>query len=185
MKRTTTAIVGIAALTGAFTLSACSGSSPAVDTGRAGTVTPAESSAWRGDLVVGVGDQQSADLITLPSPEQIDARCYGSGDNLRVEISAPNDWHASLTHGSQTVTVENERLKYPAQEFTTPQSSLDYDVEWNRKFQSKDVFLSGVTWDVPQIGDVEIQINEETPPHWLVKSAEDFELAMHISCGAN
>lgn len=185
MKRTTTATVALAALAGAFTLSACSGSSPGVDNGRAGTVTPAESSAWTGDLVVGVGDQQSADLITLPSAEQIEARCYGSGDNLRVEISAPNDWHASLTHGSQTVTVENERLKYPAQEFTTSQFSLDYAVEWNQKFQSKDVFLPGVTWDSPHTGDVEIQINEKAPPHWLVKSAGDFELAMHISCGAN
>ncbi|MCZ9635073.1 hypothetical protein [Rhodococcus sp. BH5] len=102
-----------------------------------------------------------------------------------MEISAPNDWDASLTHGSQTVTVENERLKYPAQEFTTSQFSLDYAVEWNQKFQSKDVFLPGVTWNSPHTGDVEIQINEKAPPHWLVKSAEDFELAMHISCGAN
>ena len=192
MKRTTAiAVTGV--LAALLILTACSDSTPTNDkdgssttsasNGRAGTVTPAESSSWRGDLVIGVGDQQANDKITLPAANQVQAQCIGEGDNLTVDITAPNGWHAVLTHGSQTVTIENTQLNYAAQEFTTSQSSLDHEIASNEKFGTTNQFLRGVTWDVPQPGDVEIQLNERTPPHWVIKSAEKVNLAMHVSCG--
>lgn len=194
MKRTTIAIAVTRILAAPLILTACSDSTPTNDNGgssttsasngRAGVVTPAETSSWRGDLVIGVGDQQAHDKITLPAANQVQAQCIGEGDNLTVDITAPNGWHAVLTHGSQTVTIENPQLNYVGHEFTTPQSSLDYDIEWNNKFGSNKQYLSGVTWDVPQTGDVEIQLNERTPPHWVIKSAEKVNLAMHVDCSS-
>ncbi|MCX6473517.1 hypothetical protein [Rhodococcus sp. (in: high G+C Gram-positive bacteria)] len=87
MKRTTTAIAVTGILAAPLILTACSDSTPANDngssasSGRAGTVTPAESSSWRGDLVIGVGDQQADDKITLPAANQVHAQCIGEGDN--------------------------------------------------------------------------------------------------------
>ena len=78
MKRTTTAIAVTGILAAPLILTACSDSTPTNDNGgnsttsasngRAGTVTPAETSSWRGNLVIGVGDQQANDKITLPPP---------------------------------------------------------------------------------------------------------------------
>lgn len=195
MKRTTTAIAVTGILAAPLILTACSDSTPANDnggsattsasSGRAGTVTPAESSSWRGDLVIGVGDQQANDKITLPAANQVHAQCIGEGDDLNVDITAPNGWHAVLTHGSQTVTIENPQLNYAAQEFTTSQSSLDHEITSNEKFGTTNQFLRGVTWDIPQTGDVEIQLNERTPPHWVIKSAEKVNLAMHVDCSSH
>lgn len=195
MKRTTTAIAVTGILAAPLILTACSDSTSANDNGgsattsanngRAGTVTPAESSSWRGDLVIGVGDQQADDKITLPAANQVHAQCIGEGDNLTVDITAPNGWHAVLTHGSQTVTIENPQLNYAAQEFTTSQSSLDHEIALNEKFGTTNQFLRGVTWDVPQPGDVEIQLNERTPPHWVINSAEKVNLAMHVDCNSH
>ena len=121
MKRTTTAIAVTGILAAPLILTACSDSTPTNDNGgnsttsasngRAGTVTPAETSSWRGNLVIGVGDQQANDKITLPAANQVQAQCTGEGDNLTVDITAPNGWHAVLTHGSQTVTIENSQLE--------------------------------------------------------------------------
>ena len=194
MKRTTTAIAVTGVLAAPLILTACSDSTPTNDkdgssttsasNGRAGTVTPAETSSWRGNLVIGVGDQQANDKITLPAANQVQAQCTGEGDNLTVDITAPNGWHAVLTHGSQTVTIENPQLNYAAKEFTTSQSSLDHEITSNEKFGTTNQFLRGVTWDVPLPGDVEIQLNERTPPHWVIKSAEKVNLAMHVDCSS-
>ncbi len=135
--------------------------------------------------MIGVGDQQANDKIALPAANQVHAQCIGEGDNLNVDITAPNGWHAVLTHGSQTVTIENPQLNYAAQEFTTSQSSLDHEITSNEKFGTTNQFLRGVTWDIPQTGDVEIQLNERTPPHWVIKSAEKVNLAMHVDCSSH
>ena len=76
MKRTTTAIAVTGILAAPLILTACSDSTPTNDNGgnsttsasngRAGTVTPAETSSWRGNLVIGVGDQQANDKIHPP-----------------------------------------------------------------------------------------------------------------------
>ncbi|RYF49545.1 MAG: hypothetical protein EOO27_33440, partial [Comamonadaceae bacterium] len=93
----------------AAAMTACSASSN--DDSRPGTVTPAESSGgsdgWDGNIAIGVGNRKGIDLVTLPAPNQVDVRCHGEGDNLTVDVTTPNGWHATLTHGSQTVTVEN------------------------------------------------------------------------------
>lgn len=192
MKRSAILIATAGILAAPLLLTACSdstsdngigGDATSTSKGRAGTVTPGETSVWKGNLAIGVGDQQADDKITLPAPNQVQAQCIGEGDNLTIDITAPNGWHAVLTHGSQTVTVGNQQLNYPPHEFTTAQSSIDYDIEWNKKFESKNRYTSGVTWDIPQTGDVEIQLNQKTPPDWVVKSAEKVNLTMHIRCG--
>ncbi|MFD0600254.1 hypothetical protein ACFQZ4_54670 [Catellatospora coxensis] len=41
-----------------------------------------------------------------PKPEDVTARCFGNGDDLAVEISAPG-WIIKTSHPSQVLTVEN------------------------------------------------------------------------------
>ena len=38
--------------------------------------------------MIGVGDQQANDKITLPAANQVHAQCIGEGDNLNVDITA-------------------------------------------------------------------------------------------------
>ncbi|MDE8649508.1 hypothetical protein PXH69_31525 [Rhodococcus qingshengii] len=156
--------------------------SASTDGDRIGVVTPAESSLWPGNLAIGVGDIQSAQFITTPAPDQVQARCIGAGDNLTIGITAPNGWNALLTHGSQTIAIENKELDYPLQEFTTPQSALDSESESNNKFGTTDLFPPGVTWDLPQLGDVEIQLSQKTPPHWQIRARERVTIDMHVRC---
>ena len=183
MSNRSRAFVGLA-LTGmiAAAMTACSGSPG--DDGRPGTVTPAASAGgvdgWDGNIAIGVGNRKGIDLVTLPTPDQVDVQCHGEGDNLTVDVTAPNGWHATLTHGSQTITVENETLTYPAHDFTESQGAIDAVNNVSRKSE----FPIGVTWDQPAVGDVEIQVDADTPPHWMVNSPyEDFDMYMHISCG--
>ena len=169
----------------AATLTACSGSSS--DDGRPGTVTPAESSGgsdgWDGNIAIGVGNRKGVDLVTLPAPDQVDVQCHGEGDNLTVDITAPNGWHATLTHGSQTITVENETLNYPAHDFAESPGAIEA-VNRTRPKGSTKQYPLGVTWDKPSVGEVEIQVDADTPPHWMVNSPyEDFDMYMHNSCG--
>ena len=164
-------------------LAACSASSS--DDSRPGTVTPAASAGgadgWDGNIAIGVGNRKGVDLVTLPTPDQVDVQCHGEGDNLTIDVTAPNGWHATLTHASQTITVENETLDYPAHDFAESQRAIDAVNNVSRKSE----FPIGVTWDQPTFGDVEIQVDDDTPPHWMVNSPyEDFDMYMHISCSA-
>lgn len=128
---------------------------------------------WPGNLAIGVGDIQSNQFITTPAPDQVQARCIGAGDNLTIGITAPNGWNALLTHGSQTIAIENKELDYPLQEFTTPQGALDSESESNNISGTTDLFPPGVTWDLPQLGDVEIQLSQKTPPHWQIRARRE------------
>ena len=131
MKRTTTAIAVTGILAAPLILTACSDSTPTNDNGgnsttsasngRAGTVTPAETSSWRGNLVIGVGDQQANDKITLPAANQVQAQCTGEGDNLTVDITAPQRLACSphpripnRHHRKQSTELCRARIHHPA-----------------------------------------------------------------------
>ena len=183
MSNRSRALAGLA-LTGMMVAATtgCSGSSS--DDGRPGTVTPAASAGgadgWDGNIAIGVGNRKGVDLVTLPSPDQIDVRCHGEGDNLTVDVTAPNGWQVTLTHGSQTITVENQTLNYPAHDFAESPGAIDAVNNVSRKSE----FPIGVTWDQPAVSDLEIQVDDDTPPHWMVNSPyEEFDMYMHISCG--
>lgn len=169
----------------AAALTACSDSEE--EGGRLGTITPAESAGgsdgWDGNIAIGVGNRRGSDLVTLPAPDHVDAQCHGAGDTLTIDVTAPNGWHATLTHGSQTVTVENKTLNYPPHGFAESQQAIDA-VNRTRRPGATKIFPLGLTWDRPAVGDVEIQVDADTPPHWIINSPyEDFDMYMHISCG--
>lgn len=184
MKYTATAAVVSAVLAATLLLTACSNSTPE-KTSRAGTASPAEFAGgvdgFDGNIAIGVGNRRGDDLVTLPAADQVNVRCIGEGNNLTVDITTPNGWHATLVHGSQTVTVENERLNYPAQDFAVGERTLN---AMNAARTKDDALPYGVSWDAPTVGDLEIQVKTEAPSHWAVKSPYDeFAIYIHVSCG--
>lgn len=186
MKRTATTVVVTAVLATPLLLTACTGST-SDKTGRAGTISPAEFAGgvdgFDGKIAIGVGNRPGDDLVTLPAANQVDVRCTGEGNNLTVDITAPNGWRAALVHGSQTVTVDNERLNYPAQDFAVSDRTIK---AMNAARTKGDALPYGVSWDKPTLDDVEIQVKTETPSHWTVKSPYDeFAMYMHVTCDAD
>ncbi|WP_225730967.1 MULTISPECIES: hypothetical protein [unclassified Nocardia] len=153
------------------------------DTGRPATVTTASSSGnanalKKSGLAIGVGDQPGATMVTRPTPDQVTARCHGQADTLTIDITAPNGWRAVLKNTSQTITVENTTLKYPAADFTTPTGTI----EASRKLAGSG-FPLGVTWGRPGPGDVEVQLSEKAPASWTTTGADtDFTMFMHLTC---
>lgn len=184
-RNTRGAAIGLTAAAAAVILSACSsGTAPVgADHGRAGTVTAAASSAnadplKASGLAIGVGDAAGASLVTRPTPAQVDARCHGRGNTRSIEITTPSGWHAVLHQGSQTITVDNSTLHYPAEAITTAAGTI----EMSQKLAGAGYPL-GLTWARPGPGDVEIQLSQDAPASWTTTSPDtQFMMFMHINC---
>ncbi|BCN46596.1 hypothetical protein [Prescottella equi] len=163
----------------AFTATACG--SDSVPTG---TVSPPLDSMtkkdWAGAISIGVGNREGTTLVTKAAPEQVEARCLGAGEDRSIEVTAPNGWQAKLTHGSQIVTVKNDTLGYVEHDFQTREGIINAT---KPKEDLPDLFAMGITWDKPNSSDVEIQVEDDAPPHWTVNSPyKEFAMYMHIQC---
>lgn len=98
------AVGAIAALT------ACGG-----DEGRMAAAVSASTSAVivtdastdLGSIIIGWGEEHLDTEITTPRLDQLDARCYGSGDALAIDITAPHGWKIHARSGSQILAIEN------------------------------------------------------------------------------
>ena len=183
MRITTLAAAAAATVTavGLF-LAACSSSES--ETGNAGTVSPPVDTSvkdqWEDAISIGVGNKQGTGLVTQSAADQVTARCIDEGDTLKIEFTAPGGWQAMLTHGSQIVKVKNDDLGYPEHDFETREGIIEATQPKNDEPKR---FSMGVTWDKPGPGEVEVQLEDETPPHWVVDSPyKEFAMYAHISC---
>ena len=87
-----------------------------------------------------------------------------------------------LTHGSQIVKVKNDDLGYPEHDFETREGIIEAT---QPKKDEPNRFSMGVTWDKPGPGEVEVQLEDETPPHWVVDSPyKEFAMYAHITCAS-
>ncbi|WP_206004841.1 hypothetical protein, partial [Rhodococcus pseudokoreensis] len=91
-------------------LTACGGDegrlAAAVSASTSGVIVT-DASTDLGSIIIGWGDDHSDTEITTPRPDQLEARCYGSGDALAVDITAPHGWKIHASSGSQILAIEN------------------------------------------------------------------------------
>ncbi len=185
MRKSTLAAAAASTVTAvALSLAACSNSEP--ETGTTGTVSPpADTSVkdqWEDAISIGVGNKQGTGLVTQSAADQVTARCIDEGDNLTIEFTAPDGWQAQLTHGSQIVKVKNDDLGYPEHDFETREGIIEATQPKN---DAPNRFSMGVTWDKPGPGEVEVQLEDETPPQWVVDSPyKEFAMYAHITCAS-
>lgn len=185
MRKSTFVAAGAATVT-AVTLSLAACSSSESETGNAGTVAPPVDTSvkdqWEDAISIGVGNKQGTGLVTQSAADQVTARCIDEGDTLKIEFTAPDGWHAQLTHGSQIVKVKNDDLGYPEHDFETPEGIIEAT---QPQKDEPNRFSMGVTWDKPGPGEVEVQLEDETPPHWVVDSPyKEFAMYAHITCAS-
>ena len=185
MRKSILAAAAAAAVTAVgLSLAACSSS--ASETGNAGTVSPPVDTSvkdqWEDAISIGVGNKPGTGLVTQSAADQVTARCTDDGDNLKIEFTAPDGWHAVLTHGSQIVKVKNDDLGYPEHDFETREGIIEAT---QPKMDEPNRFSMGVTWDKPGPGEVEVQLEDETPPQWVVDSPyKEFAMYAHITCAS-
>ncbi|MBC7299800.1 hypothetical protein [Nocardia salmonicida] len=147
-----------------------------------GTVTSADSRnhadprAATG-LVIGLDDDVATHVVA-GTANKFQARCEDAADDERVEITTEDGWKVQLTHGSQTLTAENEKLGFPAATFTTAESAIA-----NSRARNPDGFPLGITWDRPNTGEVEVKLKEEIPSSWsAARRNTELLVFLHVAC---
>lgn len=180
-----------------------------------GTVTPAQGYSEDGAITIGVGEQPVPDQLMHYLPQQVAATCSTRGKQPTVTIETPNGWRVTLTHGSQTVTAENPQLGFtPAIDFTTSQEDIDFYNKEEQARQHRRATASttdsdpergiygdgstetvappltynttGLTWEKPTSGDVEIVLRHQPlPKNWPFRDDQgpsEFTLTAHVKC---
>ncbi|WP_336883043.1 hypothetical protein [Rhodococcus globerulus] len=160
----TVTVVGVLAA-----LTACdSGDSRAatgVSASRSGTIVT-ESADDLGSIIIGWGEKHSDTEITTPKPEDITARCTGTGDNLVVDISAPHGWKIKASNPSQVLTVENT------------EQNLSGDIDTTNQFLEA---LHSIAWSNPD--QVDIAATADAPADWNSSYGQGrVYLSLHVDC---
>ncbi|MCZ4581542.1 hypothetical protein O4158_21120 [Gordonia amicalis] len=154
----------------------------------AGIVTSSEAGpVSNGQVLVGVGDDSHlpAPYLTIAGASQVTAECHGrKGQSpAAITVTTADGWKVQLTHGSQTITAENPNVPASLAQLTTDPETIQSDREYNEQFESASDYTTGLNWDRPSPGHVEVQINlEDVPPEWA--RLPEFKMYMHINCGA-
>ena len=151
-------------------LTACGG-----DEGRmAAAVSPStrgvivtDASTDLGSIIIGWGQDHSATEITTPRPDQLDVRCYGSGDALAVDIVAPHGWKIHASSGSQILAIEN-----------VDRGLVRTDVDATNKYLD---IAQSIDWSQPD--EVDIAATADTPQGWnSPPSPARVYLSIHVDC---
>lgn len=155
----------------ALALTACGS-----DSGRAASAVSAstsgaivtDSSTDLGSIIIGWGQQHSNTEITTPKPSDVTARCYGNGNNLAVDITAPHGWKIHATHGSQILTVEN-----------SDQHLAKADIDTTKEFLGA---VKTVDWS--KTDEVDIAATAKAPKQWNSPYGDSarFYASLHITC---
>ena len=104
--------------------------------------------------------------ITTPKPEDITARCTGTGENLVVNISAPHGWKIKANNPSQTLTVENT------------EQDLSGEIDTTNQFLDT---LRSVDWSTPD--QVDIAATAQAPADWNSPYGTGrVYLSLHVDC---
>lgn len=161
---------GLAAFAGAvLLLSGCGGDdgrdAAAVSASRAG-VTVTEDSLDLGSIIIGWGQQYSDTEITTPQPDQVAARCFGRGEDLRVEVSAPHGWQITARHGSQVLGVANIDQQLAEAEIDTTHPLLEE--------------IESVDWSTTD--ELDVAVTAEAPDSWQGDQRGPVYLSFHIDC---
>ncbi|MBF6215666.1 hypothetical protein IU436_27380 [Nocardia farcinica] len=160
IRVTVTAFTLAAAATAAAACGGGDGSRPAqsVSNSTSGTVVTGNDTDL-GSIVIGLGSE-----ITTPKAEDIDARCTGRGDDLAVEITAPQGWRITAHNPSQTLTVENT------------EKNLAGDLDTTNRYLEA---LKAVDWS--ETDQLDIAATAEAPAHWQA-SDRNVYISLHVDC---
>lgn len=120
-----------------------------------------------GSIVIGWGEQNSDDEVTTPKPEDVSARCMGTGDGLAVKIEAPHGWILNAQHGSQIINIENADQGLPAADVDTANQFLDslHSVDWSEN------------------GQLDIAATADAPADWDSARSGRVFVSIHVDCG--
>ncbi|NRI64844.1 hypothetical protein FEZ60_04725 [Rhodococcus sp. MS16] len=139
VKRTRRSITATVAVGVLAALTACDSDDSRAATGvsasRSGAIVT-DSTDDLGSIIIGWGEKHSDTEITIPKPEDITARCTGTGENLVVDISAPHGWKIKASNPSQVITVENTEQN-PSGGIDTTNQFLEvlHSIEWSNPDQ--------------------------------------------------
>ena len=167
--RRTAAAVALAV--GAITaLTACGGDegrmAAAVSASTSGVIVT-DASTDLGSIIIGWGEDHSDTEITTPRPDQLDARCYGSGDALAIDITAPHGWKIHASSGSQILAIEN-----------VDQGLARTDVDATNKYLD---IAQSIDWSQPD--EVDIAATADAPRGWNAPAGPArVYLSVHIDC---
>ena len=149
-----TAAAAAARAVGAITaLTACGGDegrrAAAVSASTSGVIVT-DASTDLGSIIFGWGEDHSDTELTTPRPDQLDARCYGSGDVLAIDITAPHGWKIHASSGSQILAIEN-----------VDQGLARTDVDATNKYLD---IAQSIDWSQPD--EVDIAATADAPRGW-------------------
>lgn len=150
-------------------LTACSSdesrAATSVSASTSGTVVT-DSSDDLGSIIIGWGELHTDTEITTPKPEDVTARCTGTGENLAVEISSPHGWKIKANNPSQTLTVENT------------EQDLSGEIDTANQFLDT---LRAVDWSTPE--QVDIAATAQAPADWNSPYGTGrVYLSLHVDC---
>ena len=163
------ATLAVAALGILAALTACgnddSRAAASVSASTSGTVVT-DSTDDLGSIIIGWGEKHTDTEITTPKPDDVTARCTGSGDNLVVNISAPHGWKIKATNPSQVITVENT------------EQDLAGEIDTTNQFLEA---LHAVDWSQPD--QVDIAATADAPEDWnSLYGTGRVYLSLHVDC---
>ncbi|PCK23271.1 hypothetical protein [Rhodococcus qingshengii] len=169
-NRTRRAVTVAAAAVGVLAaLTACgsdeSRAAAGVSASTSGTVVT-DSTDDLGSIIIGWGEKHSDTEITTPKPEDVTARCTGTGENLAVDISAPQGWKIKASNPSQVLTVENA------------EQDLSGDIDTTNQFLEA---LHSIDWSQPD--QVDIAATADAPVDWNSPYGTGrIYLSLHVDC---
>lgn len=167
--RRTAAAVALAV--GAITaLTACGGDegrmAAAVSASTSGVIVT-DASTDLGSIIIGWGEDHSDTEIATPRPDQLDVRCYGSGDALAIDITAPHGWKIRASSGSQILAIEN-----------VDQGLARTDVDATNKYLD---IAQSIDWSQPD--EVDIAATADAPQGWNSPAGPArVYLSVHVDC---
>lgn len=156
-------LTGAGCIAALLAASACSGGgddarpAAAVSTSTSATVVTGNSTDL-GAIVLGLGNN-----ITTPKPEDVHARCTGTGADLSVEIEAPG-WHIAATNPSQTLSVAKT------------DADLTGDIDTTNRYLDT---LKAVDWS--EENQLDIAATVQAPAQWKQPDPTVY-LSIHIDC---
>ncbi|MFD7011428.1 hypothetical protein [Rhodococcus jostii] len=166
-----TAAAAALAIDAVTALTACGGDegrmAAAVSPSTSGVIVTTDASTDLGSIIIGWGQVHSATGITTPRADQLDVRCYGSGDELAVDIIAPHGWKIHASSGSQILALEN-----------VDQGLARTDVDATNKYLD---IAQSIDWSQPD--EVDIAATADTPQDWnSPPGPARVYLSVHVDC---
>lgn len=169
-RRTRRSFAVVAAAIGVLAaLAACASDDSRAATGvsasRSGTIVT-DSIDDLGSIIIGWDEQRSDSEITTPKPEDVTARCTGTGENLVVNISAPHGWKIKASNPSQVLTVENT------------EQNLSGNIDTTNQFLEA---LHSIDWS--STDQVDIAATADAPADWNSSYGQGrVYLSLHVDC---